>query len=418
VRALIGWNREAEAIDYAIEAMPLLATAALKTGKMETRDYLESMLEVLFRRQVQALLSQGKKREALAFYQDKVDLLPKSLRFSDHQFLLNLSEAASDLSFGKLARELAEQDHEVAANEPARDPSSDNGAVGSMEPTRKLRFAEERFAKAKALWVDGSTEMDFFKKGSAGAARVRKLLDEVGEQSKFSFEREIILSLMDAKEAETRESKQSGREQVLLRSALVHATSAQLLSTARPSGAPESLGSVADAMLASWVARLESRIGDTRIALEMCKNLESFIRKTEKPGDAAAKLAGKNAGHNVSVLKDPDLHVLGLPPVIGLNELLLLKAELLEKQSEWAAAAEAYAQVVEDGFSSNRVLFAQARALLKTGSAEAREKAMAILQKLADPKSDDLWKRLASETLSNSEIIQSSLKNQAKEGKK
>jgi hypothetical protein len=335
----------------------------------------------------------------LAFYQDKIDLLPRSLRFIEHEFLLHLSEAASDLSLGKLAKELAEEYREAVRGDSHREPAGDSG------PTQKLRHSEEKFAHAKALWVSGRQEAGFFK-DPEGAAKVRKLLNEVGEQSPFSFEREIILSLLDAKEAESKEAKKAGREQLLLKAALVHATNAQLLSPSRGPGVPETLGGATDATLASWVARLEGRIGDPKVALEMCGNLESFLRKKESQESKESKQSG-----------DSLVAVLGMPSVIRLDELLLLKAELLEKQADWGAAAGAYEQAVQAGFNSNRILFGQARALLKTGEADAREKALAILGKFADPKSDDLWKRLASETLSNSEIVQSSLKNQAKEGR-
>lgn len=385
VRAMVGWEREADAIDGAIRAIG-------KT-KGPTRPHLVAMLEVLFRRHVRTLLTAGKRREALAFYQDKSEQLPPELRFADPDFLLHLSEAAADLSLGKLALELATKYRAITEKDPAREPASGKGPSNQADPVGKLRIAEERYAVAKALWVEGRSKPEFVT-GSPQSEKVRKNLEEVGEESRFSFEKELILGLLDQKQS----AASPGGPEALLRSALAHATRAQLLA---PDWHGRKSSEGADAMLASWVVSLESRVGDPKVALEMCANLEKFARK------------------NKSQEADPELRILGLPPSLTLLDVLFLEGDLHERQNEWSEAAEIYARAVEDGLGGNRARFSQARALLKLGGgsgSSSQNSAVKLLLSIQKTKGQDLWKKLAGELLSNLEAISHEQFNQAKEG--
>lgn len=373
VRSLVtrkGGSQEARAVE--------VATRELGAARnLEIKPKLLSLLEVLFRKRIVALLDEGKSYEALTFYQEKASILPRESRAVEPDYLLKLSQAASDLGLGKLAGELGTAYRQASAGASTRGLAS--GETGAEE---RLRKSEQHFTEAKALWVASAARAGASGKPSAEHEKaIRDHLAQVAEESPFSFEREIILGLLDDR---------AGRTQP----ALAHAAKAQLLKPA---------AGARDLRLESWLAGLEARAGDPKVALEMARNLQKLL------------------GHADKGAAESPLGVLGVPAVSSPSQLLILQATLLETLGKWGEAAATYARVLEGQDKSmgyrGQARYGYARALLRSGE---RDKAVALLKELSataptpsgapgaeaaqgspSANSDDHWRRLASETLAN-----------------
>lgn len=334
-----------------------VAIEELKTPGMskETVARIQEILDRQFRHAVLKLLADGKKYEALSFYQKRAE----HLKPTEPDFLLKLSQAASDLGLGTVAKQLS--DAHRGANGGRAIASGDTAS--SLEA--RNRKAEERFTEAKALWIA---------QGAQAETRVRELLAEVHPESEHSYESEIILGLLDEK---------TGKPA----SALGHALRAQLLippARAQWSGTEQ-------ARITHWIASLQIKAGSPRQALELLRKLQQTVDKNSASGLAAH---------------------LGVPPVASKSALLVSEAEILSGQGRWGEAASAYARAVEDGKLGDQGLYAYARALLKTGGKADRNKALEALEKLAQgdqtaqvqgaaENKDEFWRKLAREALAN-----------------
>ena len=202
---------------------------------------------------------------------------------------------------------------------------------------------------------------------------IRAQLSQVLEESKFSYERELIYAMMEQK------SKKPAQ-------ALSHAIRAGLLVPGPFDTKADSLPGSADLRVQAWTADLQSQSGDPKVALEMYKNLEKHIRlqissKTEvRVDDVAASL--------------------GVPPMPALDGVLLAEGDLLEKQGRWGEAAATYSRAVDDKMGGNQALYQYARSLSKTGTPANQTKAHAVLEKLSSS-NGDFWTKLAREALAD-----------------
>jgi predicted Zn-dependent protease len=79
---------------------------------------------------------------------------------------------------------------------------------------------------------------------------------------------------------------------------------------------------------------------------------------------------------------------------------VLQLGETLEKQEKWKEAVALYSEASENKTGGNRVLYAHARALLKDGGKDSRIAASRSLEKIQQSQEDDVWKKLAKDTLS------------------
>jgi tetratricopeptide (TPR) repeat protein len=326
VRSLMTLGRESEAVAQSIVELQRVVRA-------EARRWLSHLLVFNFRRTVLDMLEAGQKLAALTFYQKNADTVPLTDGTVDPDYLLKLSQAASDLSLGRLGEsinlvyEKARKSHETASRELA----SDQGGPGDTDV--KLESSERAFTEAKALWVG---------QGMKAADTVRARLGQVVPESRFSYEREIILGLIEEKGGS-------------LRAALGHAAQAQLLGPR-------------NARVDAWAASLEARSGDPTAALAAYRALEGARAPASGPYTPA--------------------ELLGVPAVPGREALILSESEILEKQSRWADSAANYARAVEEGLGGAEARYGWARALLKAGGKDNRAKAVALLEKLAAEESE------------------------------
>jgi tetratricopeptide (TPR) repeat protein len=412
VRTLVSFREDKRAIEVAIKEL-------LQLGNIPTRPILGNLLNAVFRKYVLELLNSGDKYGALAFYRKHADTIPKAHAGPvSPDYVLKLSQAASDLGLGALAlslnqsykTQLAFRSKATSTRSLASEFSKNSTASGeSLDVTQikappleegeaKLRQGEEKFTEAKGLWKS---------KGLQERAKIKELLSSVGEESRFSFERELILGRIV-------ESEKNPTE------ALRHAVAAQLLEPAHDpkGGVPKSI------RLHSWIAQLTAEAGDPEVALETLRKLEGRLRGMKKGQ------ADDPAEHAVRVI--------GLPAPLTLEQTLFYQVDLLEKKNAWNEAVKVYEKLTSESLGGNHARFGLARALLRVGDQEQKTRAFEELEALAKyvppanpngvaspPHPDvasgkvkvDFWNRLAREAISNEQSRQSLKPENAKEGK-
>jgi len=367
VRALVTMSGEEKAVSIAVGEMQRL-------GRTEVRGLVTEVFGLLFRKTVLGILERGKKFEALVFYADKAPLLEKKngIPYSgEADYLLKLSQAASDLGLGAKAKELAVLYEKTRAYEN-QNRSVASGPADAEEQKESIAEVEKSFTQAMALWIS---------EGSAAETKIREMLAPVRDEYEFSYEKEIILGLLDEK---------AGKPA----SALSHALKAELLA---PPHARHPLCD--DAMRISfWIGSLQARAGSTRMAVELFNAL-------------SAKLLAKdgNTGKQKCVAKAA---ALGLPAVPSAEYLVMTEGELLARQGKWGESAATYGRAVTNGLGGNHALYRYADALEKTGGTGEAQKAGKAMRSLASSKTDDFWRKLAREALGPE------FKDGAKEGPK
>lgn len=382
VRTLIAFGKEDRAVSAAIQELQ-------SSGNSEVRPVLSGLLAALFQKHILNLLAQGKKYEALSFYREKVTFVPKEEAGLGPEYLLKLSQAASDLELGKFATDLTqsyEKAKESQIKQATRTLASVEEKVLGLPPQKlsdsasdleiRLKASEQSFTQAKALWMSN---------GAAEESKIRQHLDSVVEESLHSYEKEIILGIIEEK---------AGK----FSAALKHASRAQILMPQSSDGK-----SSRDRRVDFWLAKLYAQVGDPKAAVEMYRSLESY---------ASAKDQEKETGGARS-----EAAVIGLPPVPMADSLMLMEGELFEKMGNWGEAATAYSRIVEAGRGGNHAKYEYARALLKSGESQDRGKALATLEKIADAKNGDFWGKMAREALATEKRKDSS-NGDAKEGTK
>ncbi len=337
-------------------------------------------------REISELLAQGKKYEALKIYGDKAHLISGLENTSDHEYLLKLSQAALDLGMSKFGDELFkkyQQSSHMQAKTDLAEPTED------LEI--ELKNSEENFVQAKALWIDFQ-----FSKKEANNEKIRSLLAMVKDESEYSYQKELILGIMDEKEEN-------------LKSAIEHVSRAQLIKN--------------QPRLDAWIVRLESKIGDIDVALNINQHLEQQLDSKNKiEGKQVDKDSEKNFKNkqlsSTSEIQVEDL--LGVPATPTFNEVLLQQAEFFEKLKRWGDAALVYSKALEKGLGGDQVRYQYAITLRKSNDPSQRLKGQEALEKLASSQvkngTDDFWIRLAQESLANSKSEDLVTKN-AKEGK-
>lgn len=399
LRTLVGMKRYGVAVDVA-------AREISETRVEHVKRTLQHLFSTLFRRHIMDLLDKGERYEALNFYNHHLDYVGYDIGAGEPGYLLRLSSAASDLGLGKLAEAIVTQ-YRKATSDGAGPTPGRTLASGEATPAppltldQRLRASEKDFADAKALWVGaglsdagaglsgaGGGKSDA---GAATRARIRELLARVVPESPSSWEKELILGLLE---------ERSGH----LPLALAHALQAQLL-LPEDASAPDAL------RIEAWLASLEARGGNPSTALRMYRNLEKDLEfKTAKATDRKmSKPTGKTARKAADPSREKDggsgeAALLGVPEAPDLGTILLAEGAILESRRRWSESASLYAKAMKQGFGGNQMAYSYARALLRTGRAGVRDKAVAALEGVAASKEDDFWKKMAVETLEDLKV--------------
>ena len=350
-----------------------LAIEELKYSKSPSlRSLLKLVANEAFRKMILQLIDQDKGYQALNFYVEQSPLLPPSDHELDTDFLMTLSQIASNLHLAQLADEILEHHKKMSA--PSR-------ALASSDLDSKNKNAERDFASAKALWVSilGPLQRPH-PQLSDQIQRIKSLLDKVNGGSPYTFAKELILGLLEEREGN-------------LTAAIQHASQAKLMGQSP--------------RLDAWLASLHSKSKDSAIALSLYMALEKKI--------AAAVPATEELKREEVVEQ-----TLAVPLTPDLTSILLAEAQIYESDARWGEAAATYARVLDLGSTSNRVLYGLSRSLDLGGNPLDKKRAKDALQKVAnsDPKAGDeiFWKKLALENLANQET-HLSIQKIAKEGK-
>lgn len=387
VRSLISLGTDEETSDAAIEELQ-------KVKFPHVKQIISHLGSHFFQKVVTDMLQAGKKYEALTYYQSKSDHVPPPEAAIDAEYLISLSQAASDLGLGSLAKEI-DKDYEKNINIQKKSAnrslaSKKDGLEDLQDLESQLKISEKNYSVAKALWVS-----QLIRPEAEEYPKIRQLLEQVRDESRFSYEKEIILGLMDQK---------SGG----FRSALNHAARAELMSR--------------NPRIQYWVASLHEQAGEVETALKIYQQLESKIAKrSESVHENTTENMPKDAPKNTP--KNTIEELLGVPIVPTLDALILSEGQAYEKLGKWGEAASTYSRAIEKGLGGNQARFEYARSLIQSKSPEGQIQAMAVLEKLANETSSDgegkkeFWRRLAQETLED-EKSKRSIGDRAKEGKK
>lgn len=353
VRSLITFGNTDKAVDVAIEELASI-------NHTDTRVMLGGLLGTLFRKTIIGFLDTGKKYEALKFYNEKWSLIPKGSRV-DPDYLLKLSQAAADLGLGTVAEQLVDSYNKISQIRSLASVSTlMHEPENEAELEKVLKRSEKNFTQAKALWIaEGSNHLS-----PENALKIRDLLAKVEEESRFSYEKELILGLM--------EDQSNHKPQ-----ALIHALKAQLL-------IPNPQSPRRDLRLDAWIASLTAQTGDDPVALDLYRALEARLTQFVPERTTAFEPDGAQT--------------LGVPPIPAIDQIGIAEATLLEKQKRWGEASIAYERAMTKGWGGNQAVFGYAHSLIQSG--QNTEKAFATLEKLAQQgKQGDFWSQLAKQTL-------------------
>jgi thioredoxin-like negative regulator of GroEL len=129
------------------------------------------------------------------------------------------------------------------------------------------------------------------------------------------------------------------------------------------------------------------------------KNVElhwALALAERKNGNPAAAL--EHVGRVTPETDGVGIDLAGFPKPGPASELVLFEAELNEQANQWPQAAKLYGSVVEKGTKSNRILFAWARAIEKSGE---KPRARTIYKQVAESAENDFWKEQAGRRLAS-----------------
>jgi tetratricopeptide (TPR) repeat protein len=362
VRSLILFDETTAALDAAIQEKTDLSR------KSTSAKWLSEMERQLFRKSILSLLDQGKKFDAIQFYDqrsDKVSFIDPSDEIEsggvavDPDYILRLSRAASDLGLGTMASKINAQYAKASAQYAIKRGIASQTQINTFDIDARLKKSERTYTEAKALWVSDRTK---------NATPIRELLAQVVDESPFSFEREIMLGILD--EAVSKQA-----------SALQHATRARMLIS---QGNTSYTADVA--VVDQWIADLQAATGIGRASIETYRKLSS------------SKIEG-----------EPGIPVqLGLKSLKGRENWIIAEGEQLAKLGRWGEAASVYEKAVNDGVGGNRAMYEYANALSKTQTNE--RKVQTLLKKLAESETEDFWRELARKAITGQNAKEGNLK--------
>ncbi len=321
---------------------------------VEIRKLIEQSMIGAIKRVLEKQLNDNDPIAAISTYEKYGDFLPLPLHDPMADGLkMRLAKAASERKLTILALKIIEPYKQV--NEQAT-----REVVAAIERNLVLDGMDEQeersFIEAKTLWNNPNFKADDPKQSERLLARLGFIRDE----SKFSFERDLIFTLfyVDAGEA-----------------------------------------TKADAILERMVSRMNKLTPRERV------QVLSFAGETAISAqdlDFAAKVL-KQARQSLQKLSEKDQGELSyrhLNSVPTLNYLYQIEGETLEKLQKWKEAVALYSEAIENKVGGNHLLYAHAKALLKEGGRDSKKVASQSLEKIQQSQEDDVWKRLARETLS------------------
>jgi len=348
VRALLAAGADEKAIEVALNELD-------GRSDNKARITVARMLEHLFRRAILTRLgpvpTDESRLAALSYFQEFGHRVPSYPGNVESDYILKLSQAAIDLGMVAWGQEIskvyqtrASSDRLIASADPA-----------SLD--RKLMESEKAATEARGLWIGSGAEIV---KDAAKSEQLRSLLSRITEESPQSYERELIMALLEV-----------GSARPAL--ALNHLLKAQVLAPGSEKEAPR---------LLALLAKLQGDSGNAKAAAISYRLLRQ-------------KLAQEK-------VEDPERLVqLRLDGAPTLQTVLLLECEQLSKMARWGELAKVLAENDEAGRLNSALKYQYAKALAKTGTAGDSGKSTQVLKALADNAPEEFWKNLAREALNN-----------------
>ena len=348
VRALLAEGAEELAIQVALSELDGRSDNPAKGA-------VARMLEHLFRRttlqKLGSIPSQESRLAALTYYHDFHARIPHFPGNVDSDYLLKLSQAAIDLGMTSWADEISKRYQSRAGSDRA------TAMAGPVGVEKNLLESEKAFIAARAAWVSGARD-------EKSLSETRSLLSKVIEESPYSYERELILSMVES--AASRPAL-----------ALTHVAKAQALAPAEEKRASRVL---------FLLAKLQAESGNSSAAIETLRELRKAPQSASNQQEASRLVA------------------LGLPAAPSAQDLLMLESEQLTRLKRWGEVARLLGSDEYSESLNSSLRYQWALALSKTGKVEDRNKSAEILQTLAQGAPEEFWKNLAREALNNPKV--------------
>ena len=346
VRTLLSFHEDERAIHSGL--VHLRDNPSVEGRRMIEQSMIGGIKNVLEKQ-----LNAGDEIGAIATYQKYGDYLPMPLHDPMADDLkMRLAKAASDRKLTTLAMKLIEPYQKLGEVETKE-------VMAAIERNLTLEGVDEQenraFLEAKTKW-NGTT---FKANDEKQANHLVNELSVIRDQSKFAFERDLILALYYA------EIKDFGKANEIN----------QRLTTRMMK-----LNEVNRVQVWAFAGETASLAQDNGFAQKAFHQARLII----------LKLSEKN---------QPELNFRRLSSPPSLTYLYQSEGETLQKQEKWKEAVALYTEAIENKVGGNNLLYAQAKALLKLGGKESKKTASRSLEKIQQSQDDDVWKRLAREKL-------------------
>lgn len=350
VRTLVSFGEYQKAIERGVVRLR-------ENPGIETRKLIEQTMISAIKIILEKKLNEGDVFGAIAFYEKHGDYLPLPGHdpLSD-DLRIRLAGAAAEKNLSRFALKLIEPYRLM--NDASRKAVIE--AIEKHVAPEGIDEQEERsWVEAKTLW----NSPDFDAEDDEMSERLVARLEFIRETSPRALEKHLLLALLYREQEEY--SKALAQAKIL----------APLVSRRSP---------LQRAQILSLAGELGNRTLDADFAAKSFREARQALTK-------AKDKEGAGYGEGLAYRQ------LSAAPA----EATLVKGEgeALEKQEKWKEAVALYSRAVENKVGGNHILYAHAKAILKSGGKDSRRSARVSLQKIEQSQDDDVWKRLAQETL-------------------
>ncbi len=346
VRMLISFGEHQKAIDRGL--LRLRANPGIETRKLIEQAMIGAIKMILEKK-----LDAADHFGAIAFYEKFGDFLP--LPAHDplvDELKMRLATVSAQKGLTRFALKLIEPYRMM--NEASR-----KEVIAAIEKHVTLEGQDDQeernLVEAKTLWNGADFKVEEQGPSDQLVARLGAIRDE----SKQGFEKNLILALF------YREKKEFGK-------ALEHA---------------KRLEKGIIALKPREKAQIRAFAGD--VAGE-AKDADFAAKSWREARIALAQATAEDRG---------ELPFRRLGPVPTMAFLVQSEGEALEKGQKWKEAVALYSEAVDNKIGGNLLLYSHAKAVLRAGGKDSKAVAAASLKKIEQSQEDDVWKRLARETL-------------------
>lgn len=346
VRMLVSFHEYQKAIDRGMVRLR-------ENPGVETRKLIEQAMIGAIKVILEKKLRDGDVFGAISFFEKYGDYLPLPAHdpLSD-DLKIRLAGAAAEKNLSRFALKLIEPYRLIS-------DTRRKAAIEAIEKHVALEGVEEQEERsgveAKTLWNSPGFDVE----DEEATGRLVARLESIRNSSRLAFEKHLLLTLLFREQEEFPKALEHARELIPFLGRLSPVQRAQVSALAGEVGA-----------LASDSAFAAKSFREARLALAQAKGKE-----------------GEGFSYR---------HLSAAPSVAV---VVKGEGEALEKQEKWKEAVALYSEAVENKIGGNHILYSHAKAILKSGGKDSKRSARVSLQKIEQSQDDDVWKRLAQETL-------------------